>query len=134
LRFVPCALLIGVACHQILLAHTTGLAAWSGGGFGMFASSDAGGTRHLHAFARRPGIRRELQPRRSEADLVRRALTLPSASNLRALARALANQPSPDHGAAGAVEIQIWHTRFDPHTLAPEGRILRGIELPLDGK
>ena len=131
LRLLPSALLIGVACHQILLARSDGLAPWSGGGFGMFASTDAGATRHLHAFLLRPGLRREVEPPQSAADRVRRTLTLPSESNLRSLAAALADVPTPDHGPVSAVEIQIWHTRFDPETLAPAGRILRGIEAPL---
>lgn len=97
----------------------------------MFATSDAGATRHLHVFARRPGIRRELAPPRSADDLAHRALALPSDARLRTLARALAELPSPDHGPATAVEIQVWSTRFEPGTLRPEGRLLRGIEVPL---
>jgi hypothetical protein len=126
-------LLIGVACHQIVLAGTSGLAAWSGGGFGMFASTDAGATRHLHAFVRRPGLRREVQPPASEAKLLQRTLTLPSEGNMRSLALALADIPTPDHGPATAVEIQIWHTRFDSQTLTPTSQILRGIDVSLVG-
>lgn len=129
--FVPGALLIAIACHQIVLAHTSGLAPWSGGGFGMFASTDAGATRHLHAYVRRPGLRRELRPTDDQDELVRSALTLPSESNLRRLALALAELPTPDHGPAAAVEIQIWQTRYDPETLAPTSLILRATEIPL---
>jgi hypothetical protein len=131
LRILPGALLILVASQQILLAHTSGLSAWSGGGFGMFSSTDAGATRHLHAFVLRPGIRREVRPPRSLAEQVRRTLTLPSDANLRALAAELADVPTPDHGPPTAVELQVWHTRFDPETLAPRSRILRAIEVPL---
>ncbi len=131
LRFLPGLLLIAVAAHQIALAHTSGLAAWSGGGFGMFASTDASATRHLHAYVRRPGLRREVRPAQRHGDLVRRALALPSEPNLRRLAAALARLPTPDHGPATAVEIQVWHTRFDPETLTPTSHILRSIEVPL---
>ena len=131
LRWLPCAVLVAVAVHQIALARTAGLSPWSGGGFGMFASTDAGSTRHLHAFARRPGLRRELQPPRAlKADL-RRALTLPRAANLRRLARKLAAIPTPDHGPATSIEVQVWHTRYDPVDLAPAGRIVKSLDVPL---
>jgi hypothetical protein len=132
LRILPSALLILVASQQILLAHTSGLSAWSGGGFGMFSSTDAGGERHLHAFVLRPGLRREVRPPPSLAAKVRRSLTLPSDSNLRALAAEIADVPTPDYGPPTAVEIQVWHTRFAPKTLTPRGRILRTIEVRLD--
>ena len=132
LRILPSALLVLVASQQILLAHTSGLSAWSGGGFGMFASTDAGATRHLHAFVRRPGLRREVRPPRSLAEQVQRVLTLPTDAKLRALAAEIADLPTPDHGPPTAVELQVWHTRFDPKTLAPRSRILRAIEVPLD--
>jgi hypothetical protein len=131
LPFLPGALLVAVACHQIVLAHTCGLAAWSGGGFGMFASTDAGATRHLHAYVRRPGLRREVRPSREHEKLAQSALTLPSESNLRRLAAALAELPTADHGPASEVEIQVWHTRFDPESLVPNSRILRAIEVSL---
>jgi hypothetical protein len=131
LRLLPSALLIAVAVHQIVLAHMSGLAAWSGGGFGMFASTDAGGRRHLHAFILRPGLRREVQPPRPLAERVQRTLTLPTEANLRALAAEIAAVPTPDHGPPIAVEIQVWRTRYDPEALTPESRILRAIELPL---
>ena len=129
---LPSALLVGVASVQIVLAHTSGLSAWKGGGFGMFASTDAGATRHLHAFVVRPGLRREVRPPESLAEQVERTLTLPTQARLRALAAEIAEIPTPDHGPPAAVEIQVWHTRFDPESLAPSGHILRAIELPLE--
>jgi hypothetical protein len=97
----------------------------------MFASTDAGGSRHLHAFVLRPGIRREVQPPPALASDLRRLLTLPSAANFRTVALALAEVPTRDHGAAESVEIQVWHTRYDPVSLAPTGRILRAMDVPL---
>jgi hypothetical protein len=131
LRALPCLLLIAVACHQIVLSRSSAMAPWSGGGFGMFASTDAGATRHLHAFVRRPGLRREVQVATSEADRVRRMLTLPTESRLHSLALTLADIPTPDHGPATAVEVQVWHTRFDPKTLTPTSQILRSLEVSL---
>jgi hypothetical protein len=44
LWLVP-ALLVCIACSQIVRAHTGTLSPWKGGGFGMFASMDAPGMR-----------------------------------------------------------------------------------------
>ncbi len=131
-RLLPSALLVAVALSQITLARTSGLSAWSGGGFGMFSSTDAGPTRHLHAFVMRPGIVREVAVPGPLADLAQRTLTLPSATNLRRLALALAELPSPDQGAATGVRIQVWHTRYDPETLVPSSQVLRALEIDLD--
>ncbi len=129
LRLLPCAILIGVALHPLVLSQAMGLSAWSGGGFGMFSTTDAGGARHLHAFVIRPGLVREVQPPHWLEGLVRRSLAHPSDARLRALARELARFPTPDHGAATGVRVQVWTTRFDPETLAPSGRMVRAFEL-----
>jgi hypothetical protein len=133
-RWLPSLVLIGVALHQIFLVQHTQLSPWLGGGFGMFSTTDVGSARHLHAFVQRPGIDRlvSLPPRLEDAE--RRTLALPSESNLRGLALALADEPTPDHGAAEAVRIQVWRTHFDPATLAPESQILRELELTLDAE
>ena len=133
LRYIPCLILVAVALHQLFLAHTAGLSPWSGGGFGMFSTTDAGATRHLHAFVLRPGILREIEPPRKLDELVRRALTLPSDSNLGALAAAIAEVPTPDYGPPTAVRVQVWATRFDARTLAPRSHILRALEVDLEG-
>jgi hypothetical protein len=99
----------------------------------MFATVDAWDTRHLHATAIRAGVWRPIEiPRRLRGD-VRRALTLPSQSRLRALARELVDIPSPDQGALEAISIQVFRTRFDPETLAPSGELLRHAEVRFDG-
>lgn len=133
LRLLPCAILIGVALHQLVLSQTTGLSAWAGGGFGMFSTTDAGGARHLHAFVLRPGLVREVQPPSALEGQVRRSLAHPTDARLRALAGELARIPTPDHGAATGVRLQVWATRFDPQTLVPSGRIVHAFELALDG-
>jgi len=134
-RRVACALpgliLAAVAIRQIWLVAHAGLSPWSGGGFGMFSTTDAGPTRHLHAFVLRPGLLRELTLPSALDTRVRTALVLPSDANLRALAREVAALPTPDHGPASGVRIQVWQVRHDPVTLAPSSRLLRGFELPL---
>lgn len=131
-RFAPAAILVVVALHQLYLAQTVGLSAWSGGGFGMFSTTDAGATRHLHAFVQRPGIEREVRVPEALRTLERRALALPSDANLRTLAFGLARIPTPDSGAATGVRIQVWSKRYDPKTLAPIGSILAALEVPLE--
>ena len=133
-RALPVALLIVVALVQIVLARSEALSPWSGGGFGMFSTLDHGSRRHLHAFVLRPGMRREVVFPNSLAEEVARALALPTEARLEDIARALALTPTPDHGPASAVQIQVWHTRFDPETLTPASRILRELVLSLDGR
>ena len=131
-RLVPALLLVVVATHQLYLSASVGLSPWSGGGFGMFSTTDAGATRHLHAFVIRPGIEREIRVPEALRDRERRALTLPSDANLRALALELAKLPAPDHGPATGARIQVWRTRFDPNTLAPVGEIHRELKVSFE--
>lgn len=80
-----------MALHQVWLAHRAALSAWTGGGFGMFSSTDAWGRRHLHAYAiAADGTRRELPVPELLGSEERRALALPDARRLRTLALALA--------------------------------------------
>jgi hypothetical protein len=127
---LPPILLVVVALAQIGLAHTVSLSPWSGGGFGMFSSQEASGTRHLHAFALHPGVRRELELPGELRDEISRALTLPTAARLRALADRLGVEDDPDFGVVEALELQVFGTRFDPVTLEPSGVLLRTIEAP----
>jgi hypothetical protein len=131
-RLVPAFLLVVIAAHQLYLSAAAGLSPWSGGGFGMFSTTDAGSTRHLHAFVLRPGIEREVRVPEALQDRERRLLALPSDANLRALALELAELPAPDHGPATGVRIQVWRTRFDPNTLAPVGEVHRGLKVSLE--
>ncbi len=130
--YLPIALLVGVACTQLVLAHAAALSPWAGGGFGMFSTTDAGGQRHLHAFAIRPGIRRELNMPRALYDQVLRTLTLPTEANLRALAKKLATLPTPDIGPLKAIELQVWRAHFDPDSLEPSSALLRASEVAIE--
>ena len=129
---LPVLILLVVALSELLLARSQALSAWSGGGFGMFSTLDHASRRHLHAFVVRPGLRREVVAPPALAEEVARALTLPTEARLRSLALALADTPTPDHGPATGVQIQVWNTRFDPATLTPSSHILREFLLPLD--
>ncbi len=133
LAHLPIAILVGVALSQIVLAQRSGLSPWSGGGFGMFSTTDAGARRHLHVFVLRPGLERELPPPQALQELTRRVRVLPSERNLRALALEMAAAPTPDPGPATAVRIEVWRTTFEPDSLTPSTHILRSLEVPLEG-
>ena len=132
LKWLPSLLLVAVACHQIVLTRTQGLSPWAGGGFGMFSSADAGSTRHVHAFVQRPGLRREVDPPPELRDSLRRAMTLPSDTRLREIARVLEKMPTPDHGPASSLEVQVWQTHHRVADLAPGSRILRSLVVDTD--
>jgi hypothetical protein len=95
----------------------------------MFSTTDAAGSRHLHALAIRPGIQRELNIPPDLDELALRAAALPSESRLGALGRELAKLPTPDKGPLEAIEIEVWATRFDPISLEPSGLLLRSFEV-----
>lgn len=132
MQILPSLSLIAVAIHQLFLVETQALSPWSGGGFGMFSSVDAGSTRHMHAFQIRPGLHREIGPPESLSGEVRSLLTLPSWERMRVVADELAGLTTPDHGDVTSVVLQVWHTRYDPDTLTPTSRLLRELELPQD--
>ncbi len=130
---LPPLILVGVALAQLALAWGADLSPWSGGGFGMFSTADAGGRRHLHAFVLRPGLVREVAvPPELEVEALR-LLTFPTRARAVALARELAALPSPDYGPPRAVRLQIWRTRFAARTLAPAATIVRQLEVPVGG-
>lgn len=131
---LPAALLVVVALHQIWLARTVQLDAWSGGGFGMFSTTDAWGRRHLHAWALWEGARRALDVPEELRTAERHALALPDERRLRALALALAAYEAgaePEAGPPEAIEIQVFATRYDPETLGPSSELLASLSVPL---
>jgi hypothetical protein len=131
LDLLPRLLLLAVAALQLGLVQTAGLTPWLGGGFGMFSTTRVDGHRHVHVFQLRPGLEREIAVPPELRDRERRVRALPSRANLEALGRALATAPSPDHGPAIAMRVQVWETRYAASTLVPSGHLLRDVEVPL---
>jgi hypothetical protein len=129
----PPALLGCVALVQMVGAHGADLSPWSGGGFGMFSTADAGGRRHLHAVVLRPGLAREVEVPPELGEWALRVRSFPTPWLAAPLARELAALPSPDHGPARAVRLQVWRTRFAPRTLAPSSEIVRELEIGVEG-
>lgn len=130
--YVPSVLLCLVAANQQRLVSTTALSPWAGGGFGMFSTAEMRGNRHLHAFALRPDIRRELAIPAGLHRQVQQVLAFPSEAALHALAMKLAEIPTPDSGPVAAIEIQIWATCFARETLQPSGVLLHIVEVAID--
>ena len=135
LAALPALLLVVVAIAQIALAHTLHLSPWSGGGFGMFSTTDTPARRHLHAWALRPGLRSELEiPSDLEAP-ARRALAIPIPSRLRPIADALERieeeQGDPDAAPLEAIVLQVFRVDYDAASLAPSGAMLQALEVPV---
>lgn len=123
--WLPAALLIVVAANQFRLATTESLSPWSGGGFGMFSSTDSPGRRHLHAFVLNEAIRKEVVIPPQMAESVRRATTLPRRERLSELAAEFALLESRGRIRWDAVELQVWAVDYEPGSLAPSGRLVR---------
>ena len=95
----------------------------------MFSTADTRGTRHVHAYVIRPGIRRELEIPPYLGELERKVLTFPSETNLKKLAAELTDVPTPDEGPLEAIQIQVWATYFDTDTLQPSSILFRHIDV-----
>jgi hypothetical protein len=120
-----------VALHQLWLAECFELSAWSGGGFGMFSTTDGWGTRHLHAVALSASFRTSLEIPDELEEAAERALALPTESRLRSLARELATRAPRDLEPPDAIRIDVFARRHDSESLAPSGVLLRSFELRL---
>jgi hypothetical protein len=142
-------LLVLVATTQAVLASTTTLTPWRGGGFGMFATVDAHSTRIVGAeveLATSSVLPVDVRSFRSDPTSDRAYVTArawPSERNLRRLAAALHAAPSVIDGGivrhatavtsadeqlgsveaeVVAVEVAVWRVRFDrtARELTPE--------------
>lgn len=125
---LPAVLLAAVALGQLALAHWQHLNAWSGGGFGMFSTTDVWARRHLHATLLMPGARRELDVPKELREPLRRALALPTDARLAALGRALGERAREP---GDAVSLLVYVKRFDRQTLAPTGELLKAVQVEL---
>jgi hypothetical protein len=122
---VPAALLIVVAIGQLLLAHTTGLSPWKGGGFGMFASLDARPFRYVRVFVEAPDRSEELEIPPSLEALAASAETLPGDRQLERLARGVVAREQRQQRPVVTGRIDVWRAEFAPGSLSPNVRLLR---------
>jgi hypothetical protein len=124
-HWLPAAVLVVVALNQWRLAFTESLSSWSGGGFGMFSSTDGPGNRHLHVFVQNDGIRRDVFIPAHLDEQALRVTTLPTTDSLRSLAAELAALEAGGQIIWDEIEIQVWAVDYTPQTLAPVGRLLK---------
>ena len=119
LRWLPVALLLGIAASHFLLVRRSDLHPWLGGGFGMFSTVD---TRRVLAWRAGPGGGERVPIPPDLEDAAKRAEAMPTGGRLAALARDLL-----ENGSAGdAVRVEVWETRFD-RRMRPEARRLRSV-------
>jgi len=122
-----------VALHQLWLVERFELSAWSGGGFGMFSTTDGRSARHLHVYALSPGLRVELEIPVELDERALEAAALPEDARLRALARDFAKYAGSDFESPESIRLEVYATRWDAQTLAPAGVLLRAVEVPVAG-
>ena len=132
--WLPALLLTLVASNQLRLATTKGLSPWSGGGFGMFSSTDSPGRRHLHALVQNESIRREVALPADLEETVRRATTLPNRRRLGRLAAELAALESRGPIRWDEIELQVWAADYGRRSLAPDGRLVRTERFTLESR
>jgi len=122
-------LLVIVASTQVVIASTSDLTPWRGGGFGMFSTLDAHDQRILRVTVTTGDTERvPVDPAALLSDgaaLRDEAVTArnhPTEGNLERLASAIAEADPGGVGAIEAVEIAVWRTAFDRDTgmLIPE--------------
>ena len=128
--FLPVILLVTVAFVQIGLANYSYLSPWSGGGFGMFSTTDVGSARHVHIYAVTPSVRRELIPNTKHKKIVDQLLVFPADYRIINFSEQLKDIfYIPEDGPVN-LDIQVWKKIYDPDTLEPRTEIINSMEIP----
>jgi hypothetical protein len=109
---VPPLILVAVAIVQIVLAKTSGLTAWKGGGFGMFSTLDNAPFRTIRIFVEAPGRAEEIQVAPSLEDQFFRTVALPSELMLRRLAQATVDRERRKQRPVTLVRLELWREEF----------------------
>lgn len=128
LAAIPACILVVVAARQIYLVRSSDLSPWKGGGFGMFASTDAGPQRRVRLFVEGPDRSEEVRLPRELRALSLRAATLPTDFWLRRLASGLADQEARAGRPVARVRVEVWRTSYAPGDLEPRQSLIRGFE------
>ena len=129
---LPVALLLSVACVQIVLTRTSGLSPWKGGGFGMFSTTDDSGRRHVRVFVSAPDRSEEIAITPSLEDAAARAAVLPSDGQLTRLARRVVDRERRYHRSVQTVRIETWRIVYAPGTLAATPNLTREFTFRVD--
>jgi hypothetical protein len=129
---LPVALLVAVACTQVMLARTVGLSPWKGGGFGMFSTTDDAGRRRVRVFVSAPERSEEMAISPSLEEAARRAAVLPSDVELSRLARRVVEREGRYRRPVDTVRIETWRIDYAPDTLAATSRLMRDFVYRVD--
>lgn len=104
----PTVLLLAVAAAQMMLARTTLLSPWKGGGFGMFASVDGLPFRWVRLYVVAPERSEELAVPPSLGDQAHRVVTWPHERAMQELARAVMAREHRHARPVDTVRVEIW--------------------------
>ena len=129
---LPVALLLTVACAQVILTRTAGLSPWKGGGFGMFSTTDDAGRRSVRVFVSAPGRSEEIAITPSLEEAAVRAAVLPGGRQLTHLARRVLERERRYGRPVEAVRVETWRIEYAPDTLAATSRLVRDFAYRVD--
>ena len=129
---LPVALLLTVACTQVVLTRTAGLSPWKGGGFGMFSTTDDAGRRSVRVFVSAPDRSEEIAITPSLEDAAVRAAVLPGGRQLTRLARRVVERERRLGRPVETVRIETWRIEYAPDTLAATSRRARDFVYRVD--
>lgn len=110
----PVALLLAVASAQMLLARTSDLSPWKGGGFGMFASVDGLPFRWVRIYVFATERSEEIAIPPSLADQAHRVVTWPHPRALEDLARSVIARERRRERPVDSVRVEIWRADVSP--------------------
>lgn len=112
--FGPAVLLLVVAATQMVLARTTALSPWKGGGFGMFASVDGAPFRWARLYVFAAERSEEIAIPASLEDQVHRVVTWPHQRAIEGLARAVVARERRLGRPVESVRVEIWRADVTP--------------------
>jgi len=128
---IPTALLVVVAIMQVVLAKTSDLSPWKGGGFGMFATTDGTASRYVRLFVDAPERSEELTVADSLEFAAARAELFPSDRFMTSLGEAAGARELRNGRDAATVRVEVWRIEFSEEPLRGTGRRLRSLTVPI---
>ena len=105
---LPTLLLFVVAFAQMLLARTSLMSPWKGGGFGMFASVDGLPFRSIRIYVTAADRSEELAVPASLEDEARRLATWPRQPSLQAFAQSVVDREQRRSRPVESVRVEVW--------------------------
>jgi hypothetical protein len=125
-------MLVIVAVSQMILAKTTSLSPWKGGGFGMFATTDGMAFRNVRVFVDRPDASEELAITPSLEDAASRARLFPSDRLLARLGQAVIARERRHGRELNTVRLEVWRTEFSSPSLTAVEKPMRTLTIYVD--